>query len=176
MNSYNADKESVQVVIMGANCEFTLKLIDRVKVTAKLDMSFDEFFSTGQTSFVDNTAAVLGINPSRIKITRIIKGSVNVQFSILAIIPVTPLTPEEDPDQKPVYSDPNEANPYENADEELKEAEQKIEEEDTEAFKDLQNMATTIEEKAEDGSLGEALGTTVVGGVSTEVTAVATPM
>jgi len=68
-------------------------------VTSKLDMSFDDFLSNnGQTSFVDNVAALLGISPSRIKVTKIVRGSVVIDFSVLSSIPEVPATPEEDPD------------------------------------------------------------------------------
>jgi len=98
MNSYNGDDQTVQVVLKGASCQFVIQLIQRVQVTSKLNMSFDDFLATdGPTSFVDNVAALLKVSPSRIKVTKIVRGSVVINFSVLSSIPPVPKTPEEDP-------------------------------------------------------------------------------
>ena len=69
---------------MGEDCELLVKLVDVVKVNSKLDMDFDEFFATdGPTNFIDNMAAFLGIDPSKIKIAKITEGSVIIDFVII---------------------------------------------------------------------------------------------
>lgn len=69
---------------MGADCELLIKLVDVVSVNAKLDMNFDDFFKNdGPTRFIDNMAAYLGIDPSKIKIAKIVPGSVIIDFIVI---------------------------------------------------------------------------------------------
>jgi len=78
------DEQSIQFVLMGADCELLIKLVDVVSVNAKLDMNFDDFFKNdGPTRFIDNMAAYLGIAPSKIKIAKIVPGSVIVDFVVI---------------------------------------------------------------------------------------------
>lgn len=73
-------------MLMGEDCELLIKLVDVVAVNAKLEMSFDEFFKTdGPTRFIDNVAAVLNIEPSKIKIAKIAEGSVIIDFFVIPV-------------------------------------------------------------------------------------------
>jgi len=73
-------------VLQGADCELLVKLVDVVSVNAKLDMNFDDFFNNdGPTRFIDNMAAYLGIDPSKIKIAKIVPGSVIIDFVIIPV-------------------------------------------------------------------------------------------
>lgn len=62
-----------------------LEQVETLKLACKIDMSFDEFFSTdGHITFLNKMAAFLKIEPTRIKIVRIIPGSVNILLAISA--------------------------------------------------------------------------------------------
>jgi len=66
-------------------CELLIKQVDVVAVNAKIEMDFDQFFSTdGPTRFIDNMAAFLNIDPSKLKIAKIQKGSVIIDFLIIS--------------------------------------------------------------------------------------------
>lgn len=69
---------------MGEDCELLIKLVEIVQVNSKLEMDFIEFFATdGPTNFIDNMAAFLNIDPSKIKIAKITEGSVIIDFVII---------------------------------------------------------------------------------------------
>lgn len=69
---------------MGEGCEILIKLVDIVVVNAKLEIDYDSFFATdGPTNFIDNMAAFLGIDPSKIKIAKITQGSVIIDFVVI---------------------------------------------------------------------------------------------
>lgn len=80
------DEQSIQFVLMGADCELLIKLVDVVSVNAKLDMNFDDFFKNeGPTRFIDNLTAYLGIEPSKMKIAKIVPGSVIIDFAVIPV-------------------------------------------------------------------------------------------
>lgn len=107
-NYYNKDEQSIQFVLQGADCEILVKLVDVVSVNAKLDMNFDDFFKNdGPTRFIDNMAAYLGIDPSKIKIAKIVPGSVIIDFVII---------PAEKPDTAADEPEPMIVNSQETAD------------------------------------------------------------
>lgn len=60
-----------------------------------MDWTLDQFYSNGgQTSFADRVAGVLGIHASRIKVVSVYKGSVVVDFNVVAE-PVSETTTDE---------------------------------------------------------------------------------
>jgi hypothetical protein len=56
-----------------------LQTLEVVKVTMTLDVTVEQF---DQTSFVDNLATLLGIDPSRVRIASVAPGSIVVDFEI----------------------------------------------------------------------------------------------
>jgi len=70
-----------------------------VQVTAKIQMDFNTFFATnGPTAFINNLTAFLNIDPSRVKIVKIVPGSVVIDFQVLpAVLPSDPAAPGTEP-------------------------------------------------------------------------------
>lgn len=67
----------------GKGCRIKLEQVETLKLMCKIDMSFDDFFNTnGHITFVNKMAAFLNIEPTRIKIVKIIPGSVVLDLAI----------------------------------------------------------------------------------------------
>lgn len=61
-------------------CLVRVTLTNSIQLTAKLDMSIDDFYKNdGVTLFIDRMCAVLGItDTSRVKVVGVYTGSVNI--------------------------------------------------------------------------------------------------
>ena len=73
------------------NCKVRVTLTNSIQLTAKLDMSIDQFYKNdGMTLFIDRICAVLGItDTSRVKVVGVFTGSVNIVSLIEpAVVPV----------------------------------------------------------------------------------------
>jgi len=67
----------------GKGCRIKLEQVETLKLMCKIDMSFDDFFNTnGHITFVNKMAAFLNIEPTKIKIVKIIPGSVVLDLAI----------------------------------------------------------------------------------------------
>merc|ERR1719456_346462 len=69
--------------MMGPGCSIKLEQVETLKLMCKIDMSFEDFFKTdGHITFVNKMAAFLNINPTKIKIVKIMPGSVVLDLAI----------------------------------------------------------------------------------------------
>lgn len=68
------------------NCGIYVQLVNSIKLTARFEMSIDDFYAkNGTTLFIDRMAALLGIkDTSRIKIVGVYSGSVEIKVQILS--------------------------------------------------------------------------------------------
>ena len=68
------------VVTGDPKCLVRVTLTNSIQLTAKLDMSIDDFYKNdGVTLFIDRMCAVLGItDTSRVKVVGVYTGSVNI--------------------------------------------------------------------------------------------------
>ena len=70
------------------NCILTFKTVNSIRISLRLNMSVEDFYSKGSSNqLIYNIAAVLGIPPELIRITGILKGSAIVKTQILEEIP-----------------------------------------------------------------------------------------
>jgi hypothetical protein len=82
-NVYDDEQQTITFVMKGKGCRIKLEQVETLKLMCKIDMSFDEFFRTdGHITFVNKMAAFLNIEPTRIKIVKIIPGSVVLDLAI----------------------------------------------------------------------------------------------
>jgi hypothetical protein len=57
--------------------------VDAIATSLRLSWTLSEFFSSGNSNFVDRLSAVLGIQPSSVKIVQVWEGSVFIAFTII---------------------------------------------------------------------------------------------
>jgi len=144
-------------------CELLIKQVEVVAVNAKIEMDFDQFFnSDGPVRFIDNMAAFLGIDPSKIKIAKIQKGSVIIYFLIIsnenADVPSEATDPiivanEEDSE---AATDPNNTT---FVTEEV--PEEQSQQEEKQNFDALSSIQSKIEDGQSSGQLSESIGYSV---------------
>jgi hypothetical protein len=83
-NIYNGAGQTIQFLLTGdTNCELYLEVTNSVKGSVRYSMDIDEFFKQdGPTKFVDNLVMILGIDPSRVRVTSVERGSSIVNFDL----------------------------------------------------------------------------------------------
>lgn len=80
-NKFFYTNYTVHFVVTGdPKCLVRVTLTNSIQLTAKLDMSIDDFYKNdGVTLFIDRMCAVLGItDTSRVKVVGVYTGSVNI--------------------------------------------------------------------------------------------------
>lgn len=66
-------------------CVVQVRPRDSIMTSVRINWTVDEFYSSsGVTTFVQNMASVLGVDPSRVKIVSVYTGSVVIEIQILA--------------------------------------------------------------------------------------------
>jgi hypothetical protein len=83
-NIYHYDAKYVEVVIKNdANCDVELRLTGSILASVRYEMTPEEFYANnGPTLFIDRVAAVLGVEPWRVKIVSIERGSTRVNYFV----------------------------------------------------------------------------------------------
>ena len=84
-NIYNPDQSTIEFVLLNReDCKLKVRTINSVKVSVRMDSTIEDFYSNdGEALFVDKIASFLNIDPSRIRIVNVLKGSVIVNFDIV---------------------------------------------------------------------------------------------
>lgn len=84
-NIYDADRRTIQFVLTNhESCKLRVRTVNSVKVSIRMDSTIEDFYSNdGEALFIDKIAAFLHIDPSRIRIVNVLKGSVIVDFEVV---------------------------------------------------------------------------------------------
>ena len=97
-NKFYFQDQTIDFVITGEeDCVPRLTITNSIQLTAKFDMSLEDFYGMdGKTKFIDRMAALLGLEDrSRIKIVGIYRGSVEVNSFVDEQPPDANITEEE---------------------------------------------------------------------------------
>ena len=82
-NRWDPVASLLEFTIQGANCDLELRTSDSIQMSFRMQTTMTQFFAAGGTDrFVQNLAASLDINTSRIRILGVYKGSVVVDTQI----------------------------------------------------------------------------------------------
>lgn len=66
-----------------SDCELILELTNSVKGTVRYEIGISQFFNqAGPTAFIDRVALVLGIDPTRVRVSQVTRGSSIVHFDV----------------------------------------------------------------------------------------------
>ena len=82
-NRYVGVENYLEFFVM-PGCVVQVRPRDAVMTSVRLQWTVEQFFTSAYTSFVQNMASVLGVDPSRIKIVSVYTGSVVIDIQVLA--------------------------------------------------------------------------------------------
>jgi len=102
-NIYNSDNRTIEFVITNReDCKLQVRTVNSVKISVTMDSTIEDFYSNdGEALFVDKIAAFLNIDPSRIRIANVLKGSVIVNFDVVEDKPLSSSTSALDTENTP---------------------------------------------------------------------------
>ena len=90
-NFFAAWEQKLYVVVCGGLDHATsIKTVDAISLSIGLEVSVDEFFDAQY--LVRNLASLFGIPAHRLKVPKIVAGSVQTEIEVLALAPSLPLT------------------------------------------------------------------------------------
>ena len=76
-NNFFYQNGTIAFVVTGENCQVRLRLTDFIQLSTRVDTTVEDFYSDdGETTYINNICAFLGIDPGRFKIVSVQEGSV----------------------------------------------------------------------------------------------------